>query len=151
MQDDHLGRVRNDAENSAKMHLPFHRFLRADCPWSWYAWVLFCCVLVFCTMQAVPGWTDPSLRLGWHPSISFWIIGSGGALTGLVIARYRFAGLLAGALAGSGSLLTAVFVLERINPFSRIVLVMVGMLGLLPGVAVYCTLHVLIDRLRARV
>jgi hypothetical protein len=151
MKDDGPGRVRrNDAENTAKMHLPFQRFLRADSAWSWRAWVFFCCTLVFCTMQAVPSWTHPSLRLGWDPSICYWIIGISGAVTGLLIAQYRFPGLLAGACAGSGSLLAAVLVLDRVDPFSRIVLVMVGMLGLLPGVAVYCVLHVVIDTLRER-
>jgi hypothetical protein len=142
------GRVRrHDPENPAKMHMPLQRFLRPDSAWSWRAWVFFCCALVFCTMQAVPNWTHPSLRLGWDPHIFYWIIGISGAVTGLLTAHYRFPGLLAGAVAGTGSLLTAVLILERVNPYSRIVLVMVGIIGLLPGVAIYCVLHFLIDTL----
>jgi hypothetical protein len=141
---------RNGLESPAKEHLPFQRFLRAGSAWSWRAWVFFCCALVFCTMQAVPRWTHPSLLLDWDPSIYYGIIGASGAVTGLVVAQYRFPGLLAGALAGIGSVLTAVLVLEHINPFSRIVLTMVGVIGLLPGVAFYCVLHVVVDRLRVK-
>jgi hypothetical protein len=101
-------------------------------------------------MEAVPSWTHPDLRLGWDPSILYWIIGISGAVTGLVVAQYRLPGLVAGAIAGTGSVLTAVFLLERINPFSRIVFWMVGMIGLLPGLAVYYMLHVIIDNAKAK-
>jgi hypothetical protein len=64
------------------------------------------------------------------------------------VARYRLLGLLAGALAGAGSVLSAVVILERINSFSRIIFCMAALVGLLPGVAVYWALHVITDRLR---
>jgi ABC-type thiamin/hydroxymethylpyrimidine transport system permease subunit len=101
-------------------------------------------------MQAVPRWTHPSLLLDWDPSIYYGIIGVSGAGTGFIVAQYRYPGLLAGALAGTGSVLTASLILERINPFSRIVLAMVGIIGLLPGVAFYGVLHLVIDRLRVK-
>jgi hypothetical protein len=135
----------NDADNSSKADFAFQRYLRTESAWSWRAWVFFFCALVFSTMQAVPCWIHPDLRLGWDPSICYWIIGIAGAGTGFLVARYRFPGLLAGALAGTGSVLTAVILLEHINSFSRIVLVMVGIIGLLPGLAVYCILHVVSD------
>jgi hypothetical protein len=127
----------------------FERFIRTDSAWSKPAWVFFCCALVLCSMQAVPSWTHPSLRLGWDPRMFYWIIGVAGAVTGFLVGQYRVAGLAAGALAGSGSLLAADLVLERINPYSRIVEVTVQVIGLLPGVAVYCVLHLVIDRLQA--
>jgi hypothetical protein len=151
MKDDAPGQVPDTAAGkAADTRLWIDRFLRVESPWPWRAWWCFCCALVFCTMQAVPSWTHPDLRLGWSPTICYWVIGIAGAATGLVVARYRFPGMVAGALAGIGSVLAGVILLERINSYSRIVLVMVGMIGLLPGVAVYCVLHVLIDNAKAK-
>jgi hypothetical protein len=114
--------------------------------WRWRAWVLFALALCLCTMQAVPGWTHPSLCLGWDPKIWYAVIGVAGALAGPVVARYRLAGMVAGAVTGVGSVLTAVLVLEQINTFSRVVLVAVNVLGLLPGVTLYVLLHLATDR-----
>jgi hypothetical protein len=137
-------------ENPPKTELPFDRFLHADSAWPWRAWMLFVCALVFCTMQALPSWTHPDLYLGLDRSICFWIIGISGALTGLVVARYPGLGLVAGALAGSGSLLAAVLALDGVGPVSRLLMVTVEMIGLLPGVAFYCVSHLVRDRLTHR-
>jgi hypothetical protein len=147
MIEDGRGCVRSaKPEEPASARMWFQRFLRTDSTWSKPAWVFFCCALVVCRMQAVPSWTHPSLRLGWNSSVFYWLIAFSGAITGVLVAQYRVAGLVAGALAGSGSLLAAAVVLERINPYSRIVDVTVQVIGLLPGVAVYCVLHLVIDR-----
>jgi hypothetical protein len=145
MNDDGPGDVRsNDSENPAKMHMWFQRFLRLDSAWVWRGWVLFWCASVFCTAQAVPRLIHPDFRWGWDPSFCYWIIGVSGAATGLLVAQYRFAGLLAGAIAGISSLLTGIFVLEAVDQFSRIFAVMATGIGMLPGVAVYCGLHFVI-------
>jgi hypothetical protein len=122
-------------------------FLSTNATWRWRAWGCFGVALCLCTMQAVPGWTHPSLHLGWDPKIWYAVIAVAGALAGSVVAGYRLAGMLAGAIAGVGSVLSAVLILEQINPFSRIVLVAVGVIGLLPGVALYLLLHIATDRL----
>ena len=151
MKDDGSQRLlSNDPENSAITPMWFQRFLRTDSAWSSPACVLFVCASVFCTAQFVPHLVQPDFQWGWGPSVCFWIFGVCGAVTGFLVAQYRFAGLLAGALAGCGSLLTSVFFFEAVGQFSRIVEVLALLIGLLPGVAVYCVLHVVIDRLKAR-
>jgi hypothetical protein len=47
-------------------------------------------------------------------------------------ARYPGLGLVAGALAGSGSLLAAVLAFNGVGPVSRLLMVTVEMIGLLP-------------------
>jgi hypothetical protein len=149
MNEDGSHRARSDdCQGQAKMW--FQRFLRTDSPWSKPVWVFFCCALVLCRMQAVPSWTHPSLRLGWDPHLFYVIIGVSGAVTGLLVAQYRLLGLVAGALAGSGSVLAAAFVLPPINSYSRIVEVAVQLAGLLPGVVAYCFLHVVVDGLKVK-
>jgi hypothetical protein len=63
-----------------------------------------------------------------------------------MMARYRFPGLVAGAIAGCGSLVSAMLILECIAPFSRYVFVIADLIGLLPGVIVYWVWHVILDR-----
>jgi hypothetical protein len=48
---------------------------------------------------------------------------------------------MAGALAGCGSLLGAVIVFQGFDHFPRYAVVIVEMIGLLPGVALYGILH----------
>jgi hypothetical protein len=150
MKKDEVSAIVGDPKSPSKTCLPLQRFLRANSAWPGRAWVFFVCVQCCCTMQAVPGVVHPDWRWGWDPRICYWIIGIAGAATGCLTAHYRFPGLLAGALAGSGSLLASAFVLERFNTYSRYAHVLMTIIGLLPGVAVYCILHVGIDRLRAK-
>jgi hypothetical protein len=124
----------------------FEEYIREESPWTRPAWIFFGCVLVFCTMQGNPGWTDPSLRVDMPLEACFWILGLAGAATGWVVARYRLAGLLAGAVAGSGSLLAALLVFQAFTHFPRRAVVLVQVIGLFPGVALYFLLHVLFDR-----
>jgi hypothetical protein len=140
----------NDPGHSATEYQPFKRFLRAESPWSWRAWVFFGCALAFCTAEGNPSWTHPSVRLGWPLWSCFGIIAVAGAITGLVVARIRLLGFLAGAVAGSGSLLALVMVFQGYTHFPRYAAVIVEMLGLLPGVALYCVLHLIVDLGRAK-
>jgi hypothetical protein len=128
------------------MPLPFQRYLREESPWSWPAWIAFCCTLIFCTIQAIPTWTHPSMRLGIPLGTCFWILGISGAATGWVVARYRLAGLCAGPLAGCGSLLATVYVFQGFTDLPRIAVVFVQLIGLLPGAALYWIIHVILDR-----
>jgi hypothetical protein len=135
-------------QKPATAYQPFRRFLRVESVWPLRAWIFFCCAMILCTMQAVPSWVHPDWRWGWDLEVCYGILASCGAVTGFVVARYRLLGLLAGAVAGAGSVLSAVLILERLNPFSRYTFAMAALVGLLPGVAVYWALHVITDRLR---
>jgi hypothetical protein len=132
----------------AKKPLPLFRFVREESAWSWRAWIFFGCALVFCTVEGIPTWTHPDLRFDIPLGTCFLIIGIAGAATGWVVAPYRLAGLVAGAIAGSGSLLAAVFVFQGFTQFPRYPVVLVEFVGLLPGVVLYMILHIIIDRLR---
>lgn len=136
----------SDDRPATAQQLFFERFLSTNPTWCWRGWVFFALAMCICTMEAVPRWTHPDLRLGWDPKIWYAVIGVAGALAGSVIARYRLAGMFAGAIAGVGSMLTAVLILEHIAAYSRLVVVGVGLLGLLPGVVLYLLLHIGIDR-----
>jgi hypothetical protein len=129
----------------ASQHRPFRRFLRDDSAWTWRAWVFFGCALVFATIQANPSWTHPSLLLDWPLPTCFALVGVAGAVTGLVAARYRFAGLVAGVVAGIGSLFGAMILFQGFDHFPRVPVVIVEMIGLLPGLALYYVLHTAID------
>jgi hypothetical protein len=146
-----LGRTRpSDPESTAKMPMSFDRFLRTDSVWCKRVWVFFWCAQIFCTAQAVPSWSHPDWHFIRDPRIYYGIIGVCGGVAGPFIARYRLPGMLTGAMAGISSVLTTSLVLEPIHSFSRIVLAMTGLMGLLPGAAFYCSLHLVIDHLRAK-
>ncbi len=139
-------RSADTADQPPRTPLPLQHFLSADARWSRHAWVFFCVALCLCTLQAVPGWTHPDLQLGWDVRIWFVVIALAGTLTGRVVARYPLPGMVAGTVAGVGSMLAAMLVLEHIAPFSRVVLVAVNIAGMLPGIGLYCAVHLGIER-----
>lgn len=132
------------------MPMSFDRFLRTESVWCKRAFVFFWLALIFCTAQAVPSWSHPDWHLIRDPRIYYGIIGVCGAVAGPFIVRYRLLGMFAGALAGVSSVLTATLVLEPIPSFSRIVLALTGLVGLLPGAAFYFVLHLVLDRLKEK-
>lgn len=95
--------------------------------------------LVFCSMEMVPGWSV--LHLGWSPFVFICIMAVCGAVSGLLVAvQHRLAGLLGGLLGGSGALLAIVFVLQRTTWTHTVILLVVSLIGALPGYGVYAVL-----------
>jgi hypothetical protein len=91
--------------------------------------------LIICSTEMVPGWG--LIGLGWDKS-TFYLIGVGvGAAAGVVIGKYRVMGAVSGAVAMAGALFCTGIVLDNMNTVPKMLLVLAGGIGALPGVIVY--------------
>ncbi len=135
----------NDRSSASSV---LQRYLREESAWYRPAWLCFFCTLIFCSVQGIPGWTDPSLRLDISLGTCYWIAGISGGLTGWVVARYRWAGFFAGALGGYSSMLATAHVFHGFTDLPRRAVVLVQLVGLLPGVVLYWILHIVRDQLK---
>jgi hypothetical protein len=103
---------------------------------------LFGLSIVICSMEMVPGWG--LLHLGWSPGVFMGIMAACGAVSGLLMAaKHPVPGLLGGLVAGPGALFAIGFVLERTTRTQSLILVIVGLVGALPGVGLYAALAAL--------
>src|SRR5262249_10625915 len=91
--------------------------------------------LVVCSTEMVPG--RGLLELRWDHSTFYLIAGAVGALSGVVLARYRLPGLVAGGPLLAGAVLCAALALEHVSQIPTLLLVMVAGVGALPGLALY--------------
>ncbi|MDQ7779158.1 MAG: hypothetical protein RDV41_05560 [Planctomycetota bacterium] len=100
---------------------------------------IFAIAVIFCSMEMVPGWGF--LKLGWPPLVFYIISGVCGAIGGMLYVRCPGAGFMAGAVAALGALFATALVLEQVDEVHSIVLVIVGLVGILPGVGLYYLLR----------
>lgn len=92
--------------------------------------------VVFCAMEMVPGWGF--IGLDWPANTFYIIAGVCGAISGFLFAHEsRIAGF-AGGLAGEvGALFAIQFLLQHVNRANTLILVVVGIIGALPGFGIY--------------
>jgi hypothetical protein len=100
--------------------------------------------IVFCSMEMVPGWG--MFNLDWPPAVFYGIMAVCGALAGVIgAAEHRLPGLVGGLIAGPSSLFAVGYVLAHVTVTHNIVLVLVAMIGALPGLAVFKVLAAIQD------
>lgn len=100
--------------------------------------------IVFCSMEMVPGWGI--FNLDWPPTVFYAIMAVSGAIAGIVgAADHRIPGLIGGLIAGPSALFAVGYVLAHVTVTYNIILVLVAMLGALPGFAVYKVLAAIQD------
>jgi hypothetical protein len=104
--------------------------------------VVFGLAIAFCSLEMVPGWG--LFDLEWPPETFYAIMGVCGALSGALIAEYRFAGLVGGAVAGLGSLYAIVLLLENVNTIHSVMIALAAAAGSVPGVGLYWVLRFLL-------
>jgi hypothetical protein len=100
-----------------------------------FGFVIAVITLIVCSMEMVPGWG--AFNLGWDRATYYLIVGVAGALAGSLIAERRLLGMAGGALALIGSLFCTALVLENVQQVPKVVLVLAGGIGALPGVGLY--------------
>jgi hypothetical protein len=100
--------------------------------------------IVFCSMEMVPGWGI--FHLDWPPTAFYAIMAASGAIAGICGATdHRIPGLIGGVIAGPSALLAVGYVLAHVTVTYNVILVLVAMLGALPGFAVYKVLSAIQD------
>lgn len=102
--------------------------------------------LVFCSMEMVPGWGI--FNLNWPNGYFYAIMAVCGSLAGMLMSSYRIPGLAGGLLAGYGALFAVGKVLENVNVIHNGVLVLVALIGVLPGVALYWAMRYPLQKMR---
>jgi hypothetical protein len=106
---------------------------------------IFWLPMVFCSMEIVPNWGI--FNLDWPPEVYFVIMAVCGAAAGALMApNYRVPGLVVGLLAGPGGLFAVTLLLQNVNSIHTIAIVLVALIGCLPGVGVGFALKVVQDR-----
>jgi hypothetical protein len=100
------------------------------------AFFVYVMVIVVCSMEMVPGWGI--VDVGWPESRFYWIAGITGAICGIFMASDdRLAGMIGTPVGGVGALFATTLVLKHSTETHDGILALVGILGALPGLAVY--------------
>jgi hypothetical protein len=100
-----------------------------------FAALVFVLPLVFCSMEMVPGWG--LFHLKWPHAAFYTIMAVAGAIAGALAPRNPIAGAPCGALAGVGALFAQAYVLERVTEIHDALLLLIGSVGMLPGLGLY--------------
>jgi hypothetical protein len=98
--------------------------------------VIFSGPLFLCSMEMVPGWSLTHIVFGvtWPPALCYYVTVVCGAIGGCLFATgYRVPGIIGGIFASVGGLFALSFVLERSTIAHTFVLVIVILIGSLPG------------------
>jgi hypothetical protein len=111
-----------------------------------YVLIVAVLTLVFCSMEMVPGWGI--FKLNWDRATFYLIVATTGALAGSISAKRRLLGMAAGALAMMGALFCTALVLDHVQSVPKVVLVLAGGIGALPGVGFYFCVDRLLNKLR---
>lgn len=106
--------------------------------------IVFVVAMLFCGMEMVPGWG--LFHLDWPNWVYYLIMAVTGAIAGSCFATdHPLPGLVGGLVAGPGGIFAIAFVLEHSTVTYDIILLVVGLIGLLPGFALYKALAALED------
>jgi hypothetical protein len=97
-------------------------------------------------MEMVPGWGI--FKLGWDRATFYLNVATAGALAGSLMGKRRVLGMAGGAIALMGALFCTSLVLDNVQQVPKVVLVLAGGIGALPGVAFYFSLDRLFTKLR---
>jgi hypothetical protein len=108
------------------------------------SFLIFISALILSGFQLAPGWE--MFHLGWDPSIYYCVVGVCGVINGLLAAERRLVGMIANPIAGLGSLWLLGVVLSFLPAIPKLVLVLVLVIGLLPGIIVYWVLDRLLPK-----
>ncbi len=106
--------------------------------------------LVFCTMEIVPGWgfIGDAFNLQWPPAVFYVIAGVAGAVGGFLIGgRYCVPGMIGFAIGAVCSVFAASLPLHRVQSIHTGILMLLAVLGLLPGMGVFQILKSVQDTL----
>jgi len=118
---------------------------KLDSPAQKFGFFLFGLSIWFCGEEMVPAWSR--FNLDWPSEVFYGIMAVSSAISGMLIARnYLIPGLVGGLLAGPGGLFAAALLLENVNSIHGLIIVVVGLVGCLPGVGVGFGLKALQDR-----
>lgn len=110
------------------------------------AGTIFAVAIVVCSMEMVPGWG--MFHLGWPPDVFYVIMAVAGVASAFCAGGRHVVPALAGfPLGGVGALFAIAWMLERVNVVYSVMLIIVGLIGAIPGAAIYFALRFLQDTL----
>lgn len=111
--------------------------------------IVFVLALIFCSMHVVPGWGI--FDLDWHPGVHYAIMCAAGALCGFAVAKYKVFGAGCGIISGIGAMYACQFILERVNKMPSKALVLIALVGILPGFLLYLGLAYFLNKQNEKV
>jgi len=97
--------------------------------------------VVFAAMEMLTGGI---FKLNWPDSYYYGIVSACGFVGGAMMGKYRIAGAIGGAVGAAGALIGVAIIAEQFGWVNKLVLLIGGAIGCLPGLGIYAALAALL-------